>query len=65
MWMKHDQVQPVLNLLNTVDPHIKFVIEAQGHAGSILLLDTNSTPGGNGTTQVSVYRKTTHMQTGT
>ena len=50
----------MLQYLNSIDPHIKFIIEQPNEEGGIPFLDTFPKPKGEGIA-VSVYRKPTHM----
>ena len=54
------QVDTLFHHLNSVDPHIKFIIEAPSNDGSILFLDTKCSPNSDDTIHTSVYRKQTH-----
>ena len=47
------------NLLNTIDPHIKFTIEEEKN-GQLSFLDTQVTRNTDGSLTVNVYRKPTH-----
>ena len=38
--VKQEQVDTLLNHLHSVDPYIKFILEAPGSSGSISFLDT-------------------------
>ena len=50
----------MLNYLNSIDPHIKFIVEKPNVEGAIPFLDTLPQPNGE-EMSVSVYRKPTHM----
>ena len=64
MWMmlsavKKEQVDTLFNHLNSVDPHIKFMVEALGNESNITFLDTKCSPKLDHTTHNCVYRKPT------
>ena len=49
-----EQVDASFNHLNSVDPHIRFTVEASGNDGSIPFLDTTCSPNSDHTIQTSV-----------
>ena len=55
-----EQVETLFNLLNSVDIHIKFTMEAPGNDDSIPFSNTKCSPNSDHTIQTSVYRKPTH-----
>ena len=52
--------QGFLQLINSVDPAIKFTVEDNKEDGSIPFLDTIVKPEADGTLSITVYRKPTH-----
>ena len=50
----------VFNHSNSIDPHIKFTMEAPGNGGSISLLNTKCSPNSAHTIHTCVYRKPIH-----
>ena len=49
--VNEEQADTPLNLLNSVNPHIKFIMEAPGSDGSTLFLDTKCSPNSDFTIQ--------------
>ena len=58
--VKKEQVDTPFNHLNSVDPHIKFTMEASGIDGSISLLNTKCSPNSDHTIHTSIERKPTN-----
>ena len=58
--MKEDEVEPLFNHLNNVRPTIKFTMELE-RDGSLPFLDTKLTRREGGALDVTVFRKSTHM----
>ena len=50
-----------LNIINSVDPAIKFTVEDNKEDGTIPFLDTIVKPEADGKISITVYRKPTHM----
>ena len=57
---KKEQVYTLFNHLNSVDPYVKFTMEAPGNDGSIPFLDSKFSTNSDHTIQISVYIKPTH-----
>ena len=57
---KEVKKQGFLQLINSVDPAIKFTVEDNKEDGSIPFLDTIVKPEADGTLSITVYRKPTH-----
>ena len=57
--MEKDEVEPLLDHLNSVRPTIKFTMELE-RDGSLLFLDTKLTRSEGGALDVTVFRKPTH-----
>ena len=57
--VKKEQVDTLLNHLNSVDPHIKLIMEAPGSDGSISFLNTKCCPNSDSTILTCVYSNPT------
>ena len=57
--VKNEQVDILFNHIHSVDPHIKFTMEAPGNDGNILFLDTKCSSNSDCTVHASAYKEPT------